>query len=261
MGLAPPHVASLFIAEALAFGIISSVMGYLAAQVSAHFLAGTSMWAGMTANYSSLAGVGAMVMVMVVVLLSVIYPSRIASRIAIPDVSRTWNLPKPEGSSMVVTLPFLIKLHEQDCAGGFLAEYYQAHADISHGLFSTDAVDVEYACPLTAPPNSASPNADHPDCFNISFRAWLAPFDFGIRQRVEIISCPSPDYPGFLEMRITLIRQAGEKNVWFRLCRGFLNDLRKQLLIWRSLEPADKLQFEQRLRQKMAGNTSMETTI
>ncbi len=88
VGLAPPHVASLFIAESLAFGIISSVMGYLAAQTAAHFLAGTSMWAGMTANYSSLAGVGAMVMVMVVVLLSVIYPSRVASRIAIPDVSR-----------------------------------------------------------------------------------------------------------------------------------------------------------------------------
>ena len=155
---------------------------------------------------------------------------------------------------MVVTLPFLIKLHEQDCAGGFLTEYYQAHADISHGLFSTDAVDVEYACPLTATHGAEQPA----DCFNISFRAWLAPFDFGIRQRVEIISCPSPDYPGFLEMRITLIRQAGEKNVWFRLCRGFLNDLRKQLLIWRSLDQADKLYFEQRLRQKMAVTATME---
>ena len=61
-------------------------------------------------------------------------------------------------------------------------------------------------------------------------------------------------------MRITLIRQAGEKNVWFRLCRGFLNDLRKQLLIWRSLDQADKLYFEQRLRQKMAVTTTMEVT-
>lgn len=253
VGLAPPHVASLFIAEALAFGVISSVLGYLAAQIAAHFLAGTSLWTGMTANYSSLAGVGAMVMVMAVVLLSVIYPARVASRIAIPDVSKSWNLPKPEGSTLMVTLPFLIKLHEQDCAGGFLSEYYQAHADISHGLFSIDEMDVEYACPLATPSNP-----EHPDCFNISFMAWLAPFDFGIRQRVEIISCPSPDYPGFLEMRITLIRQAGEKNIWFRLCRGFLNDLRKQLLIWRSLDQADKLQFEQRLRLKMAGATKTE---
>lgn len=146
---------------------------------------------------------------------------------------------------MVVTLPFLIKLHEQDCAGGFLAEYYQAHADISHGLFSTDELDVEYACPLEAP------NKDHPDCFNIIFRAWLAPFDFGIRQRVHIMSCPSPDYSDFLEMRITLTREAGEKNVWLRLCRSFLNDLRKQLLIWRSLDAADKELFETSMQARI----------
>ncbi len=74
VGLAPPHVSSLFIAEALAFGVISAVTGYLAAQVAAHFLAGTPIWAGMTANYSSLAGVGAMLTVMAVVLLSVNLP-------------------------------------------------------------------------------------------------------------------------------------------------------------------------------------------
>jgi len=255
VGLAPPHVASLFIAEALAFGIISSVVGYLAAQTAAHFLAGTSLWAGMTANYSSLAGVGSIVIVMLVVLLSVIYPSRIASRIAIPDVSRSWNLPQPEGSTLVVPLPFLIKLHEQDCVGGFLAEYYQAHSDVSLGLFSTDDLDIEYACPLNMTPS------EHPDCFNISFRAWLAPFDFGIRQRVGIISCPSSDYPGFLEMHITLIRQTGENNVWFRLCRGFLNDLRKQLLIWRSLDSAEKLQFEHRLKERMANTPATEANI
>ena len=245
VGLAPPHVSSLFIAEALAFGVISAVTGYLAAQVAAHFLAGTPIWAGMTANYSSLAGVGAMITVMAVVLLSVIYPSRVAAHIAIPDVTRTWKLPTPEGSTLVVTLPFLIKLNEQECAGGFLAEYYLAHADISHGLFSTDDLDVEYACPLGTAPG------DHPECFDISFRAWLAPFDFGIRQRVSVISCPSPDYPGFLEMRVTLTREAGEKNAWLRLCRTFLNDLRKQLLIWRSLDKPEKERFERFMLERM----------
>lgn len=245
VGLAPPHVSSLFIAEALAFGVISAVTGYLAAQVAAHFLAGTPIWAGMTANYSSLAGVGAMLTVMAVVLLSVIYPSRVAAHIAIPDVTRTWKLPAPEGSTLVVTLPFLIKIHEQECAGGFLAEYYLAHADISHGLFSTADLEVEYACPIGMKAD------EHPECFDISFRAWLAPFDFGIRQRASIISCPSPDYPGFLEVRITLTREAGEKNAWLRLCRTFLNDLRKQLLIWRSLDAPEKEKFELFMQERM----------
>lgn len=245
VGLAPPHVSSLFIAEALAFGVISAVTGYLAAQVAAHFLAGTPIWAGMTANYSSLAGVGAMLTVMAVVLLSVIYPSRVASHIAIPDVTRTWKLPAPEGSTLVVTLPFLIRQSEQECAGGFLAEYYLAHADISHGLFSTADLEVEYACPIGMKAD------EHPECFDISFRAWLAPFDFGIRQRVSVISCPAQDYPGFLEMRITLTREAGERNAWLRLCRTFLNDLRKQLLIWRSLDAPEKEKFERFMLERM----------
>jgi ABC-type lipoprotein release transport system permease subunit len=245
VGLAPPHVAMLFIAEALAFGIISGVTGYLAAQTAAHFLAGTPLWAGLTVNYSSLAGVASILIVLAVVLLSVIYPSRVASRIAIPDVNRAWNLPRPVGSTLTVQLPFLIRIHEQDCVGGFLAEYYQAHADVSHGRFSTDAVDVEYACPIE------HVGTGHPDCFNISFLAWLAPFDFGIRQRVDIVSCPSVASPGFLEMNITLIRQTGENNVWYRLCRSFLNDLRKQLLIWRSLDAAEKRHYEELLRRRM----------
>jgi hypothetical protein len=70
VGLAPPHVAFLFIAEALAFAVISVVVGYLLAQGSSAFLAGTSLWAGMTANYSSTAVVAAMLLVIGVVLIS-----------------------------------------------------------------------------------------------------------------------------------------------------------------------------------------------
>ena len=238
VGLAPPHVASLFVAEAMAFGIISAVIGYLAAQSAAHLLADTPLWAGMTANYSSLAGVGALVVVMAVVLLSVIYPSRVASRIAIPDITRSFRLPAVHGASMTVPLPFLFKLHEQDCIGGFLLEYYQAHVDVAHGRFAVEDLDVEYACPV------GMGHAEHPACFTIAFRAWLAPFDFAIRQRVSILSCPSLDYPGFLEINLMVVRQSGEKNVWHRLCREFVNDLRRQLLIWRSLSAEEKQRFE-----------------
>ncbi len=131
VGLAPPHVAFLFIAEALAFGVISVVVGYLLAQGSSAFLAGTSLWAGMTANYSSTAGVAAMLLVIGVVLVSAIYPARVAARIAIPDVNKSWTMPKAKGDELVVVLPFLIKLREMASAGGFLREYYLAHHDIS----------------------------------------------------------------------------------------------------------------------------------
>jgi len=170
--------------------------------------------------------------------LSVIYPARVAAHIAIPDITRTFRLPAVHGASMTMPLPFLFKVPEQDCIVGFLLEYYQAHVDVAHGLFAVEDISVEYACPVGRAP------AAHADCFTLSFCAWLAPFDFAIRQRVSIISCPSPDYPGFLEMNLTVVRQSGEKNVWYRLCREFVNDLRRQLLIWRSLEREEKERFE-----------------
>ncbi len=100
VGLAPSHVSFLFIAEALAFAVISVVLGYLLAQTTARLFAGTSLWTGITVNYSSIAGVAAMVLVILVVLVSVIYPSRVAANIAIPDVNRSWKLPAGHGESV-----------------------------------------------------------------------------------------------------------------------------------------------------------------
>jgi cell division protein FtsX len=135
VGLAPFHVSFLFITEALAFAVLSVVFGYLLAQTSADLFASTSLWQGITVNYSSLAGVAAMMLVILVVLVSVIYPSRVAASIAIPDVTRAWTLPEPEGMEMKLTLPFLMKYTEQLGIGGYLREYYFAHKDVSHGLF------------------------------------------------------------------------------------------------------------------------------
>ena len=42
-----------------------------------------------------------------------------------------------------------------------------------------------------------------------------------------------------------------EKNAWLRLCRTFLNDLRKQLLIWRSLDAPEKEKFELFMQERM----------
>ena len=93
VGLAPSHVAFLFVAESMAFAVISVVLGYVLAQTAAALFSGTALWAGLTVNYSSLAGVAAMLLVFAVVLISVMYPARVAARIAIPDVNRSWSLP------------------------------------------------------------------------------------------------------------------------------------------------------------------------
>jgi hypothetical protein len=76
---------------------------------------------------------------------------------------------------------------------------------------------------------------------------WLAPFDFGIKQKVHLDFCPSSEVTEFLEIRVRIVREAGEAGAWRRMNKAFLNDLRKQLLVWRSIDAAAQEEFESRL--------------
>lgn len=259
VGLAPSHVSFLFVAEALAFAVLSVVAGYLLAQTAAGLFSGTALWAGMTANYSSLGGVAAMVLVIIVVLISVIYPSKVASDIAIPDVRRSWSMPKAKGDVIQVTLPFLVKPTEQLCAGGFLMDYYNAHQDVSHGLFSTDKLHCNFlpTDELSTVGISGYGNmSDLEACLFMDLMVWLAPFDFGVRQRVRLVFCPSDIYTGFKQITVRLERLAGEDQVWQNLNKNFLNDLRKQLLAWRSLDDETRTAFELKMSLNIDGEST-----
>jgi hypothetical protein len=240
VGLAPSHVSFLFIAEALAFGVLSVVLGYLLAQTSAKLFSQTALWAGLTVNYSSLAGVASMVLVMAVVLISVIYPSRMAAQIAIPDINRAWTLPDVKDNALELTLPFLMKYREYKSVGGFLLSYFREHQDISHGVFSTG--DVE----LVAVSDQAIECTEEgvAECFHLRARVWLAPFDFGIMQKVDIRFVASAEHGDFLEIQVRLQRESGEANAWLRINKAFLNALRKQLLVWRSQDAAVQAGYE-----------------
>ena len=254
VGLAPSHVSFLFIAEAMALAVISVVLGYLMAQTLAKLFAETALWSGITVNYSSWAGVAAMVLVIIVVLVSVLYPSKVAGEIAIPDVNRAWTLPEADGNVLEVALPFYMSYTEHRSVGGFLLEYFQGHQDVSHGLFSTGDIDFGFIC-QTAPgitddaddcPQEA---CEYDACLKVQSSVWLAPFDFGINQKVELQFCPAADEPGFLEIKIRLIRESGEANAWRRINKGFLHSVRKQLLLWRSFDLPTKQHYEQLLAE------------
>ncbi len=257
VGLAPSHVGFLFVAEAMALAVISVVLGYLLAQVSAALLSSTSLWAGITVNYSSLAGIAAMVLVILVVLVSVIYPSKVAARIAIPDVNRTFKLPAPVDNKIKVTLPFLMKFQEHESIGGFLYDYLTSHRDISHGIFSTGPVEVIFSCSTVAQIVTMVEESDNPhdlQCLHLRSNIWLAPFDFGIMQTADFQFSPAREGLDFLEINITLQRQSGESGIWQRINTSFLHEVRKQLLVWRSLDDGAHEQLKISFREVVGGS-------
>lgn len=254
VGLAPSHVSFLFIAEAMAFAVLSVVFGYLVAQTSAKLFAGTALWSGITVNYSSAAGVGAMVLVILVVMISVIYPSKVAGEIAIPDINRSWTLPAPRENRLDIVLPFLMTYVEHRSVGGFIYEYFSSHQEITHGKFSTGNMAFSFAC--ETPPVRDDGEDDCPEdqgvydeCLHFTSQVWLAPFDFGILQQVALKFKPAEEEKGFLEIHISLTRESGESNAWQRINKTFLHEIRKQLLLWRSFDDETKEHYKNLLAE------------
>jgi len=239
IGMAPSHVSIIFIAEAVSYAVLSVVMGYLLAQLVVKVFAGTALLSGLTVNYSSLGGVFAMAMVMLVVVLSAIYPSRIAAAIAIPDVEKSWEMAKAEGNTLSIDLPFLIKEIEALSLCGFLYQLFDSHRAISHGIFSVGRLEVT---PLSEslPDGKKGIGEGLPGDFQIDFTAWLAPFDLGVMQQVHFNILSSPLFQNYMEIRLAIVRQAGEHNTWWRVNKRFVNLIRKQLLIWRAMTMAEK---------------------
>ncbi len=240
VGLAPTHVGFLFIVEALSLATISTVIGYILAQLSAKHLANTALFSQLTFNYSSLASVACMFLVFSVVFLASLYPARTAAEIAMPDVNRSWTLPPAQGDTILMNLPFLLKYDEEKGIMGFLNEFYTSHSDTTHGSFIVDETQLDVDSPI-----SGAALMPAPVCLLIRTNVWLAPFDFGIKQRIHLHCCPSPENPGYLEIAIQMIRVSGEKSAWERANRNFIKALRKQMLLWRLLDQEAKGHYQQ----------------
>jgi len=235
IGMAPSHVSIIFIAEAIAYAVLSVVLGYILAQVIVKVFAGTALLSGITVNYSSLGGVFAMAMVMLVVILSSIYPSRVAASIAIPDVEKSWELAEAKGDILNIELPFLIKTSEMLSVTGYLYQFLKTHQEISLGIFSVDNLKLS-----SGHKHTVSSKLSDKDDLKIRFTAWLAPFDLGVMQDISIVVHPSQNYEGYQEIHMNITRKSGEQNTWWRINKRFVNLMRKQLLIWRSMDRNEK---------------------
>jgi hypothetical protein len=77
-------------------------------------------------------------------------------------------------------------------------------------------------------------------CHLIRTSVWLAPFDFGIKQKLQLHCCHSEENPGYLEIALMMYRISGEKSAWVRSNKNFIKALRKQMLLWRLLDPEAK---------------------
>ena len=240
IGLSPTNIAMLFIAEALVYGIIGAVSGYLIGQGLAKLISVFHILPGLYLNFSSTSAELAIGLVVAVVLLSTIFPARKASEVATPAVDRTWKVPEPDGDTWKITLPFAVAGAQAMGINQFLAEWFRAYEEQSVGDFLTQDIQT----------STVSDGSDVTS-YRLSGRIWLAPFDLGVSQMISLDTTPT-DLEDVYEVHLTLTRVSGDVSNWKRVNRRFLNVVRKQFLIWRTLTEAQRERYLETAAQSSA---------
>ncbi len=232
VGLAPVHIASLFFAESLVYAVLGAVSGYLLGQIVIKILMNANLLKGLVLNYSSLSAVISTIIIVLTVLLSTLYPARKASQMAVPDVTRKWILPPPKGDEWEFEFPFTVSENEALGLATFLTEYFNTFQDVSLGNFYTSGAKLYYE-KLSSGKNK----------YFVETSIWLAPFDLGVSQEFKMIFEPLGKY-NFYTINLLMKRTSGESTDWKRLNRRFLDGIRKQFLIWRTVSSQVKKEYE-----------------
>lgn len=224
VGLAPSHIAALFLAESSVFATVGAVLGYLGGQTITLLLSNYDILAGLSLNYSSLSAVWSVVVVMATVFLSTAYPAKKAADMAVPDVGREWKFPEPDGDDWSFDFPFTIGSVEVLGMYAYLTRVFESYEEGSLGAFVTENVQ------LTAVEGPAGQPMYH-----ISMMTWLAPYDLGISQRVSLSAAPAENERDLYAVWVDIHRESGDVASWQRINRRFLSVLRKRFLVWRTL--------------------------
>ena len=245
VGLAPNHIAALFLAEAGVFATLGAVMGYLIGQVLVLVLYNQGLLGGLELNYSSLSAISATLIVMATVFLSALYPAKKAADMAVPDVTRKWEFPDPDGDRWVFDFPFTVGGAEVLGMYSYLTRVFESYGEGSVGDFVADHVKFW-----------SEDHAGEPQ-YNIDLTAWLAPYDLGISQEVQLKAIPTGEH-NIYKIEVIINRLSGDVASWKRINRGFLNVLRKRFLVWRTIPGDMKFNYAEEGRRILSGEVLEE---
>jgi ABC-type antimicrobial peptide transport system permease subunit len=248
LGLAPTHVGALFVAEAMTYGLVGTVFGYILGQGMGTLLLRLGWLGNVTLNYSGSSAIMTMGLILAVVFLSALIPARVASKIAAPSIDRTWSVPAPVNDQILAVLPFTINRPAAEGALSYLAEYFEQHREGSIGKFAADRV-----VPVIPEHGGELSRA-------LKTTVWLTPYDLGVRQEVLLLIHPGAD-ANIYEVQVRLHRQSGDDASWYRMNKTFLTELRKQFLQWRSLTPARMMHYVEQSKQLFDANLTTDTVI
>ena len=231
IGMTPKDVGMMFLVQSLGLGVIGGFLGYVIGALINYAVYTTGqMPAGFTLNSSSLYVAISIVSVIVTSLLVAIYPFVAASKHVTPSLERVWKITtKPIGDNWTIFLPVEIHSREEVLASlRYLKEYLEA-ASVAERTSPFVASDVSMRTRLRGALEDEI----------LEFNVRLAPYDAGIFQRVTVTALRAKEGESY-SFELSIHRNAGAIEPWIKSNRSFADTIRKQLLMWKTLPPAQR---------------------
>jgi ABC-type antimicrobial peptide transport system permease subunit len=227
VGISPRGITVMFLAESILFGIVSSLSGYLISIAIIAALRAMSLNpTGLSVNYASTFVILAISVTTITAVISTLFPALKASSLVTPSLKRKWEVETlPRGDKWTVPLPFVLDAKEAGGALVYLGEYASA-STATYGAFAVDASSIAYETGK--------------DFLALKFNVRLAPFDLNLSQKVEVSAAGDAQRMRFA---LHIERISGHREQWILTNYKFIDAIRKQLLLWRSLKPDNRKQY------------------
>ena len=232
VGLSPGGAMLMFIVEFAVYGFIGATLGYfLGWGVSKVLRALRVLPPTFIFNYASISISLVMVLVLLSTLAASTYPSYIAAKIITPSLERRWRVPRaPRGTVWDIPLPFRVPSErEAQALLLYLEEYYlgAGYEKRFHKVSIEPKVDVVNK--------------------RLRMAVRLYPFDTGTEQEVNLYFVK--ERLGGWRAAVSLRLLRGHGGVWTGPSQyNFLDDLRKQMLLWGTLPSDERERYLRRVR-------------
>jgi len=239
LGLSPMHVSLVFFAESLTYSLVGGILGYVMA-MGVNNIVSTMFPGSVIQNMSSSAVVYALLVSMLTMLISSIYPLYKASRLVVPSLERKWRIAtKPVGDKWSIPMPFFTSsIEEVEGILAFLREFFSAHVGESPPNFSLLSMKSEEGEAEGAPYKG------------IYADVRISPYESGVHQITRILFQRVGERWEMLSM---VTRLSGAPPEWMKLNTRFTDNLRKQLLLWRSMPEEERKRYMEMFRKTGQG--------
>ena len=94
--------------------------------------------------------------------------------------------------------------------------------------------------------------------YSVQMLVWLAPFDLGVSQYMQLDFVPSEMHQIY-PIEVFIERISGETASWKRVNQRFMNVIRKQFLIWRTVDADAKTSYREQGSEIIQGIRSEVT--